>query len=237
MHLTKLISSVLIACPLFIGYYNSAHANNHAGSATNSLQQKKEAIQKKYNQKYANEFTVHNGCDSGKHLMTSYLAEGDDNIRISTEGDLRGNLQPIRTSYFWRMLLGDYNIKTKKVSNTFLIVSAENCAMFNNYEKNKATDQYGNKYDVISENKSDSSAVGYSGKDVPSYREDLRIPIDVNLLRKYQNKGITIRLHTSGNGNDSQPRKYYQDVLIEPALIKKLLTADDGYMSDLDSYL
>lgn len=128
-----------------------------------------------------------------------------------------------------RYIMADYSLKTKKADNYRLRVVTENCAMINNYHKNFATDKQGNKYKVERAGEPTQFAMTDDiAQPITSYHETFDVPLSKDILVKNKDKGMVITLHADGSGNDKAPRRYFQDVYIEPAIIKLALDAKES---------
>lgn len=257
----KILSSTILAClPLMVSVGCTAKDNNppaqKAQSATtasdattnsavnstasnsvadNLAQAKKQAIKAQedaYNAKYGEQFNVQNGCDNGAILIEPYTTDeqvANDYVISNYEYNDNPDIITFKTIAYDRFLIGDYNFVTKKADNYHLLASVSNCAMFNDYDKTFVTDNYGNKYDIMAE----SVPSSYRMADEPfsRYIEHIKVPVGKETLTKYRDKGITFTLHAWASPDGKTPRKFSQDIYVEPNIIRVALDVTDSDIS------
>lgn len=194
---------------------------------------KKLAIQQAYKDLYAEQLQLEpsESCDNSARLGQAFEEELELDQEESPLFVYKSTpaVVTFMTPDIGRYIMADYSLKTKKADNYRLRVVTENCAMINNYHKNFATDKQGNKYKVERVGEPIQFAMTDDiGKPIASYHETFDVPLSKDILVKNKDKGMVITLHTDGSGNDKAPRRYFQDVYIEPAIIKLALDAKES---------
>lgn len=244
----KTLTLAILTCiPLMLSVSCMATAKTTSTAVKNSVsksakdssaESKKQAIKAQedaYKAKYKEQIKADGGCDNGAVLTTSYTTEEEVKhgyMLSNYEYPDDENIITFKTVANDRFLIGDYNYATKKASNYNLVAHVKNCAMFNHYDKTFAIDNYGNKYKVgLEYNPSDYAMTDEKGNTVTHYTEALRIPVSKEILTKYKDKGITFTLHAWASPDGKTPRKFTQDIYVEPNIIKVALNANEKSIS------
>ena len=245
---SKTLTSAILTCiPLMLSVNCTATAKTASAAVNPSVsksaksssdESKKQAIKAQedaYKVKYKEQLNTHGGCDNGAVLTKPYTTEEEvkNGYMLSNyEYPDDENIITFKTVANDRFLIGDYNYTTKKADNYNLVAHVKNCAMFNHYDKTFATDNYGNKYKVgLEYEPRDYTMADEKGNSVTHYTEALRIPVSKEILTKYRDKGITFTLRAWGSPDGKTPRKFTQDIYVEPNIIKVALEVDEESIS------